>query len=64
MISFMNKWVASAELAGGFGLCGIPELFIDAFKNTAVKGLTCISNHSGVDDFDLGKLLQTTKIKK
>lgn len=53
MISFMNKCVASAELAGGFGLCGIPELFIDAFKNTAVKGLTCICNHSGVDDFGL-----------
>ncbi|WP_445660759.1 CoA transferase subunit A [Acinetobacter sp. F16] len=73
----MNKLVASAAEAlegivadgqtlavGGFGLCGIPEALIDALKQTGVKGLTCISNNAGVDDFGLGKLLQTKQIKK
>ena len=73
----MNKVVASAQEAlagivadhqtlavGGFGLCGIPEALIDALKQTGVKGLTCISNNAGVDDFGLGKLLQTKQIKK
>nr|WP_153389364.1 CoA transferase subunit A [Acinetobacter wanghuae] len=49
---------------GGFGLCGIPEALIDALKDTGVKNLTCISNNAGVDDFGLGKLLQTKQIKK
>ena len=49
---------------GGFGLCGIPEALIEALKNTGVIGLTCISNNAGVDDFGLGKLLQTKQIKK
>lgn len=49
---------------GGFGLCGIPEELIDALKETGVTGLTCISNNAGVDDFGLGKLLQTKQIKK
>ncbi len=73
----MNKVVASAQesladivadhqtlAVGGFGLCGIPEALIEALKNTGVKGLTCISNNAGVDDFGLGKLLQTKQIKK
>ncbi|MDM1287013.1 CoA transferase subunit A [Acinetobacter indicus] len=73
----MNKVVATAELAladvvadqqtlavGGFGLCGIPEALIEALKNTGVTGLTCISNNAGIDDFGLGKLLQTKQIKK
>ncbi len=49
---------------GGFGLCGIPEALIEGLKNTNVKGLTCISNNAGVDDFGLGKLLHTKQIKK
>ncbi|NVK03368.1 MAG: CoA transferase subunit A [Flavobacteriia bacterium] len=49
---------------GGFGLCGIPEKAIEAIQNTGVKGLTCISNNAGVDDFGLGLLLQTRQIKK
>jgi len=73
----MNKVVANAQEAladivadhqtlavGGFGLCGIPEALIEALKNTGVTGLTCISNNAGVDDFGLGKLLQTKQIKK
>ena len=73
----MNKIFASADMAladiaadnqtlaiGGFGLCGIPEALIEALKNTGVKDLTCISNNAGVDDFGLGKLLQTRQIKK
>ena len=73
----MNKVYASAELAlqdivknnqtlavGGFGLCGIPEVLINALKETQVTGLTCISNNAGVDDFGLGILLQTKQIKK
>ena len=49
---------------GGFGLCGIPEALIEALKASAVKNLTVISNNAGVDDFGLGKLLQTRQIKR
>ena len=49
---------------GGFGLCGIPEALIDAIKDSGVQNLTAISNNAGVDDFGLGKLLQTRQIKK
>ena len=49
---------------GGFGLCGIPEALIAALRDSGVKGLTCISNNAGVDDFGLGLLLQTRQIKK
>ncbi len=49
---------------GGFGLSGIPENSIQAVRNSGVKGLTCISNNAGVDDFGLGFLLQTKQIKK
>lgn len=49
---------------GGFGLCGIPEKAIEAIQNKGVKGLTCISNNAGVDDFGLGLLLQTRQVKK
>ena len=51
-------------MAGGFGLCGIPENCIDAINESGVKGLTIISNNCGVDDFGLGKLLHTRQIKK
>lgn len=51
-------------LVGGFGLCGIPENSISALVKKGVKGLTCISNNAGVDDFGLGLLLQTKQIKK
>ncbi len=50
--------------AGGFGLCGIPELLIDALVDSGVKNLTVASNNAGVDDFGLGKLLATRQIKK
>ena len=73
----MNKLYSNATLAlqdvvkngqtiavGGFGLCGIPEALIEALKQTGVNQLTCISNNAGVDDFGLGKLLQTKQIKK
>ena len=49
---------------GGFGLCGIPEALIEAVKESGVKNLTVISNNAGVDDFGLGKLLQTRQIKR
>ena len=72
----MNKVVANAGVAvegirdgmtlmvGGFGLCGIPENSITALVRMGVKGLTCISNNAGVDDFGLGLLLQRKQIKK
>ncbi len=72
----MNKVVANADVAldgirddmtlmvGGFGLCGIPENLIAALVRTGAKGLTCISNNAGVDDFGLGLLLQTRQIRK
>jgi 3-oxoacid CoA-transferase A subunit len=51
-------------LAGGFGLCGIPELCIAALRERGVKDLTIVSNNCGVDEFGLGLLLQTRQIKK
>jgi len=50
--------------AGGFGLCGIPELLLDAIKKAGVKNLTFASNNAGVDDFGIGILLQTKQVKK
>src|SRR6188472_3271459 len=50
--------------AGGFGLCGIPELLIAAIRDSGVKDLTVASNNCGVDDFGLGVLLQTRQVKK
>jgi len=72
----MNKVVENAKAAiegikdnmtlmlGGFGLCGIPENCIMALVEANIKGLTCISNNAGVDDFGLGLLLQKKQIKK
>ena len=72
----MNKVVKDAKSAiagiednmtlmlGGFGLCGIPENCIAALVEAGVKGLTCISNNAGVDDFGLGLLLQKRQIRK
>jgi len=51
-------------MAGGFGLCGIPENLILAIRDAGVKDITVISNNCGVDDFGLGILLQTRQIKK
>ena len=50
--------------AGGFGLCGIPELLLQAIKESGVKDLTFASNNAGVDDFGIGILLQTRQVKK
>lgn len=50
--------------AGGFGLCGIPERFIDAIVASGVKGLTIASNNAGIDGYGLGKLLRTRQVKK
>ena len=54
----------STLMLGGFGLCGIPENCIQALLNKGVKGLTCISNNAGVDDFGIGLLLKTRQVKK
>jgi len=51
-------------MAGGFGLCGIPERLIDALRASGAKNLTCVSNNAGVDGFGLGMLLETRQIKK
>lgn len=51
-------------MVGGFGLCGIPENSIRALLDIGVKGLTCISNNAGVDDFGLGLLLKNRQIHK
>ncbi len=51
-------------MAGGFGLCGIPENLIVALRDSGVKNLTVISNNAGVDGFGLGILLNTRQIKK
>ena len=73
----MNKVYGSAEealdgllhdgmliAAGGFGLCGIPELLIDAIRKAGTTEITIASNNAGVDDFGLGLLLQTKQIRK
>jgi 3-oxoacid CoA-transferase subunit A len=72
----IDKVVASADEAvqdipdgatlvvGGFGLSGIPENLIHALVKSGVKGLTCVSNNAGVDDWGLGLLLQTKQIRK
>ena len=72
----MNKVVKDAKeaiqnikdnailMVGGFGLCGIPENCITALVHSNVKGLICISNNAGVDDFGLGLLFQKKQIKK
>ena len=72
----MKKVVANAEEAvkdipdnavlmlGGFGLCGIPENCITALIAKGIKGLTCISNNAGVDDFGIGLMLKTRQVKK
>jgi len=51
-------------MAGGFGLCGIPENLIEAIKISGVKNLTVISNNCGVDGWGLGRLLDNGQIKK
>lgn len=51
-------------MLGGFGLCGIPENSIAALLRKGVKGLTCISNNAGVDDFGIGLMLKTRQVKK
>ncbi|WP_338366555.1 CoA transferase subunit A [uncultured Pseudoalteromonas sp.] len=51
-------------IAGGFGLCGIPEGLIKQIKKMNTKALTVVSNNCGVDDFGLGVLLQDKQIKK
>jgi 3-oxoacid CoA-transferase subunit A len=50
--------------AGGFGLCGIPELLISAVLQAGTKDLTIASNNCGVDDFGLGVLLRRRQVKK
>jgi acyl CoA:acetate/3-ketoacid CoA transferase alpha subunit len=72
----LHKIVANAEEAvqdiedgmmlmlGGFGLCGIPENCIAALVKKGVKGLTCISNNAGVDDYGIGLMLQGKQVKK
>ncbi|HEX9985423.1 MAG TPA: CoA transferase subunit A [Thermoanaerobaculia bacterium] len=72
----INKVVSTADEAvndiadgatlvvGGFGLCGIPENLINSLVTKGVKGLTCVSNNAGVDDWGLGLLLQTRQIRK
>jgi 3-oxoacid CoA-transferase subunit A len=50
--------------AGGFGLCGIPELLISAIREAGTKDLTVASNNAGVDGFGLGILLETRQVRK
>ncbi|UKJ75079.1 CoA transferase subunit A [Azospirillum brasilense] len=51
-------------MAGGFGLCGIPEILIGAIRDSGVEGLTVISNNAGIDDVGLGVLLETRQVRK
>ena len=49
---------------GGFGLCGVPDILIEALRDTGVRGLTIASNNAGVDQWGIGMLLQTRQVKK
>ena len=73
----MNKVYASAAeamaglvkdgmmlMAGGFGVCGVPEALIDAVRVSGAKNLTFVSNNAGVDGIGLGVLLETRQISK
>jgi 3-oxoacid CoA-transferase subunit A len=73
----MNKVYASAAeamaglvkdgmmlMAGGFGVCGVPEALIDAVRHSGAKNLTFVSNNAGVDGIGLGILLETRQISK
>ncbi len=51
-------------MAGGFGLCGIPEVLIDAVRESGARDLTVVSNNAGVDGVGLGLLLETRQIRK
>ena len=51
-------------MAGGFGLCGIPTVLIEAIQASGAKNLTFVSNNAGVDDGGLGLLLQTRQVRK
>src|SRR5437773_2621295 len=51
-------------MAGGFGLCGIPERLIGAIRDSGVRGLTVISNNAGIDGVGLGLLLESRQISK
>ena len=51
-------------MAGGFGLCGIPETLIKAIRDSGVKNLTVVSNNAGIDGVGLGLLLDTRQVKK
>jgi 3-oxoacid CoA-transferase subunit A len=51
-------------VAGGFGLCGIPENLILALRESGVRNLTVVSNNAGVDEYGLGQLLKTRQIRK
>ena len=51
-------------MSGGFGLCGIPSLLIEAIRESGVKDLTIVSNNAGIDDAGLGLLLQTRQVRK
>ena len=51
-------------LAGGFGLCGIPENLIAAIEASGLTRLTVVSNNAGIDDFGLGRLLATRQVAK
>jgi 3-oxoacid CoA-transferase A subunit len=72
----MDKRVADADAAiakiqdgatillGGFGLCGIPESLIAALRRKGTNDLTLVSNNAGVDDFGIGRLLQSKQVRK
>src|SRR5919107_539216 len=51
-------------MAGGFGLCGIPESLIEAIRDAGVRDLTVISNNAGIDAVGLGVLLETRQVRK
>lgn len=68
LVAMKKQWPGLEDnmtvIAGGFGLCGIPENLIAEIKRKKTKGLTLVFNNCGVDDFGLGVLLPNRQIKK
>ena len=69
VVTSYNEAMAGLEdgmtvIAGGFGLCGIPEGLIAQIKHQGTRGLTVVSNNCGVDGFGLGVLLEDKQISK
>jgi 3-oxoacid CoA-transferase subunit A len=57
-------WDGMTICSGGFGVCGIPQLLIDAVQSSGVKDLSIVSNNPGLDGIGLGKLIRSRQVRR